>query len=66
MRSLLTRVAPGQQFRCLVLRVPRGELSFGDDVTAFSYQILIDRSVIVSGGAVCHGRPSFLMINKDR
>lgn len=46
---LLTRVPSGQQFRCPVLGVFRGELGFGDDVTAFAYQVLIDRQVIVFG-----------------
>ncbi|MED7823725.1 hypothetical protein [Streptomyces chiangmaiensis] len=44
--SLLTRIPSAQQFRCMVLSVLRGELSFGDDITAFSYQALIDRQVI--------------------
>ncbi|WP_406421253.1 hypothetical protein OH809_19205 [Streptomyces sp. NBC_00873] len=46
---MLTRVPSGQQFRCPVLGVFRGELGFGDDVTAFAYQVLIDRQVIVFG-----------------
>ncbi|MER6549684.1 hypothetical protein [Streptomyces sp. NPDC001250] len=45
---MLTRIPSGQQFRCLVLRVFRGELSFHDDVTAFANQVLIDRQAIVS------------------
>jgi hypothetical protein len=46
--GLLTGVPYGQQFRCPVLRVFRGALSFGDDVTPLAYQILIDRQAIVS------------------
>ncbi|MBX7551230.1 hypothetical protein K1Y78_25085 [Streptomyces sp. tea 10] len=45
---MLTRIPAGQQSRCLVLRVFRRELSFGDDVTALAYQVLIDRQAIVS------------------
>jgi hypothetical protein len=47
MTGSLTGIPSGQQFRCLVLRVFRGALSFGDDVTTLAYQVLIDRQVIV-------------------
>ncbi|MEU0967342.1 hypothetical protein ABZ357_18605 [Streptomyces sp. NPDC005917] len=46
---MLTRIPSGQQHRCLVLRVFRGELSFGYDVTPLANQVLIDRQAIVSG-----------------
>ncbi|WP_265565711.1 hypothetical protein [Streptomyces hygroscopicus] len=62
---MLTRIPSGQQFRCLVLRVFRGTLSFRDDVTPLAYQVLIDRQAIVSSGAVCHGRPTFMAIDKE-
>lgn len=65
MTGLLTRIPCSQQLRCLALCVFRGELSFGDDVTPLAYQVLIDRSVIFSSGAVCHGRPTFMAINKE-
>ncbi|MEU1412590.1 hypothetical protein [Streptomyces sp. NPDC005731] len=42
-----TRILSAQQFRCVALSVLRGELRLGDDVTAFSYQVLVDRQVIV-------------------
>ncbi|MCF3133171.1 hypothetical protein [Streptomyces olivochromogenes] len=45
---MLARIPSGQQFRGLVLRVFRSELSFGDDVTPLAYQVLIDRQAIVS------------------
>ncbi|WP_159045023.1 hypothetical protein [Streptomyces sp. NRRL F-5122] len=48
---MLTRVPSGQQLRCLVVRVFRGALSFGDDVTPIAYQVLIDRRVIVAARA---------------
>lgn len=51
MTGLLTRVPSGQQLRCLVVRVFRGALSFGDDVTPIAYQVLIDRRVIVAAWA---------------
>ncbi|MQY37946.1 hypothetical protein SRB17_59540 [Streptomyces sp. RB17] len=63
--GLLTRTPSGQQFRCLMLRVFRGELGFGDDVTAFAYQVLIDRKVIFFRRVVCHGWPGFMVIDKE-
>ncbi|WP_159039804.1 hypothetical protein [Streptomyces sp. TP-A0356] len=39
--SLLTCISSGQQYRCLVLCVFRGELSFGDDVTPLAYQVVM-------------------------
>ncbi len=65
MTGLLTRVPSGQQLRCLVVRVFRGALCFGDDVTPFAYQVLIDRQMIVSSGAVFHGRLTFMALDEE-
>lgn len=39
-----------------MLRVLGRQLSFGNGVTAFAYQVLIDRQVIVLSGGACHSR----------
>lgn len=55
--GLLGRFPSGQQCRCLMLHVIGRQLSFGDDVTTFAYEVLIDRQVIVLSGGACHSRP---------
>ncbi|MFE2513202.1 hypothetical protein ACFXC9_33010 [Streptomyces naganishii] len=65
MTGLPTRIPPPQQFRRLMLRVLCGTPSFRDDVTPFAYQVLVDRIVVFSSRAVCHGRPAFMAINNQ-
>ena len=40
-----------------MLRMRGRPLSFGDGVTAFAYQVLVDRQVIVFSGGACHSQP---------
>lgn len=39
-----------------MLHVIGRQLSFGDDVTTFVYEVLINRQVIVFSGGACHSR----------
>lgn len=55
--GMLGRIPSGQQHRCLMLHVIGRQPSFGDDVTTFAYQVLIDRQVIVFSGGACHSPP---------
>ncbi|MET7498621.1 hypothetical protein ABZV61_40335 [Streptomyces sp900116325] len=55
--GLLGRILSSQQCRCLMLHVIGRQLNFGDDVTTFAYEMLIDRQVIVFSGGACQSRP---------